>query len=116
LPGVRGGAKLADASVRRRLQQETVKRSDKVVNALMRGVESEDPNVAVRAAVQLLEQGFGRVGQASPDEAEPSAMVSVLFRRPPRESEDDRLYAVLRDGRILEVATLSDEPDLDEAA
>jgi hypothetical protein len=37
-------------------------------------------------------------------------MVSVRFRRPPRESEDDRLYAVLRDGRILEVATLSDEP------
>jgi hypothetical protein len=111
-----GGTKLADASVRRRLQQETVKCSDKVVNALMRGVESEDPNVAVRAAVQLLEQGFGRVGQALPEEGEPSAMVTALFRRPPRRRSRIACFAVLRDGRILEVATLADEPEPDDAA
>jgi hypothetical protein len=113
-----GERKLADESVRSHLRKETVRRKEAITAALMRGLEADDPTVAVRSAAQLLEQSFGRPGQAAPEDDDPAMMVRSLFRRPARDGEGETwLWASLSDGRILRVVAIDDEPpDLDDAA
>jgi hypothetical protein len=96
-----------DESVRTQLRRQALKDPGKVVEALMRGMDASDPLVSTRSAVALLEQAFGRPGQAQATEDDPAKLVTGLFRRPAHEGQADRLYAVMRDGRILQVSTLS---------
>jgi hypothetical protein len=97
--------------VRAHIRRAALKDPDKVVAGLMKGVDSPDPMISARSAVQLLEQGFGRVGAAAAEESEPSLMISSLFRRPARDGQGDELFAVLRDGRILRVGMVDFEPE-----
>jgi hypothetical protein len=111
------GGKNGDATVRARLRREGLKRSDEIAAALARGLGASDPTVAVRAARALLEEGFGRVPAAVPDEdLDPASMVTALFRRPARNGDGERLYGLLRDGRLLEILPIVDDEEPDAAA
>jgi hypothetical protein len=96
------GKRVLDEGVRERLRRESVKSLPEIVKAYHRGLASEDPATALKSAQGLLQEAFGRVGTVAPDELDPSRMIHHMFRRPPRdEGEDERVYAVLTDGRIL---------------
>jgi hypothetical protein len=98
-----------DEGVRQRLGREASKNVADIVRAYHRGLASEDPVVALRAASGLMEEAFGRPGNAVDDE--PSKMIQSVYRRPPREpGGPERLIVVLQDGRMLEAGELSFEP------
>jgi hypothetical protein len=106
-----GGGKPVDASVRAEIRKAALKNSSAVVAALLKGVDSSDPMISARSAVQLLEQAFGRVGAATSEaELEPSKMIHSVFRRPGRDGGREKLLVQLQDGRMLEALELDFEP------
>jgi hypothetical protein len=96
--------------VRAEIRRAALKNSSAVVAALLKGVDSSDPMISARSAVQLLEQAFGRVGSATAEETEPSLMIHSVFRRPGRDGGRERLLVQLQDGRMLEAMELDFEP------